>query len=170
MLAGRGGEEEEFKVMYTGSSSSFSLARRLSWPFRTPRGRPPSTWRNIPNTRMRWFSRTSPCPPKASPAPASSSQALWLCADHFWDLFCYRLRWLVHWGRNVSPKRNVIGEMSEIGSWDGRQRCTYLWCPLFRNIFQRIWRIYGEAHEDNVGVGIAQWPQSVVVFLSGCIP
>jgi hypothetical protein len=29
-----------------------------------------------------------------------------LCADHFWDLFCYRLIWLVHSDRNVSP-RNV---------------------------------------------------------------
>lgn len=95
----------EFKATYTDSSSSFSLARRLSLPFRTPRERLPSIWPNTPNTRTRWFSRTSLCPPTASPAPVSSSPALWLCADHFWDLFCCRLRWLVHWDRNVSPKR-----------------------------------------------------------------
>lgn len=92
-----------FKVMYTDSSSSFSLARRLSLPFQTLHERLPSIWLNIPNTRTRWFSRTSLCLPMASPAPASSWRALWLCADHFWDLFCYRLRWLVHWDRNVSP-------------------------------------------------------------------
>lgn len=85
-----------FKATYTDSSSFFWLARQLSLPFQTPLERLPSIWLNIPNTRMRWFSQTSPCLLMASPALVSSLRALWLCADHFWDLFCYRLRWLEH--------------------------------------------------------------------------
>lgn len=94
--------------MYTDSSSSFSLEARLWSPFQTPLERLPLIWPSIPNTRTRWSSRTSLCLPMASLAPASSLQALWLCADHFWDLFCYRLRWLVHWDRNVSPTREYV--------------------------------------------------------------
>lgn len=99
-----------FKVMYTDSSSSSSLARRLSLPFQTLRARLPSIWQNTPNTRTHWSSQTSLCPRMASQVPVSSWRALWLCADHFWDLFCYRLRWLVHWDRNVSPKSGDLSD------------------------------------------------------------
>lgn len=30
--------------------------------------------------------------------------------------------------------------------------------------------VNGEAHEDDIGVRIGQWTQSVIVFLSCCIP
>lgn len=41
-------------------------------PSQTPRGRPPSTWRNTPSRRTRLSSPPSPVPLAASPAPASA--------------------------------------------------------------------------------------------------
>lgn len=95
--------EIEFKAMYTDSSSFSLLAMQLWSLFRKPHERLPSIWQSIPNTRMRWSSRTWPVLPMSSQALASSLQALWLCVDHFWDLSYYRLILLVHLDRSAWP-------------------------------------------------------------------
>ena len=42
--------------------------------------------------------------------------------------------------------------------------------PLLGDVLQGVGRVDGEAHEDNIGVGVGERPQPVVVFLSGGIP
>ena len=42
--------------------------------------------------------------------------------------------------------------------------------PLLWNILQAVRRVYAEAHEDDVCVGVGQRPESIVVLLTGGIP
>ena len=41
---------------------------------------------------------------------------------------------------------------------------------LIHNIFERIWAINCEADEDEIGFGIRQWPQTIILFLSRRVP
>ena len=42
--------------------------------------------------------------------------------------------------------------------------------PLLWDILQTVGRIYTKAHEDYIGVGVGERPQSIIVLLSSCIP
>ena len=42
--------------------------------------------------------------------------------------------------------------------------------PFLRDILERVWRVYAEAHEDDLGVGVGERPQPVVVLLAGRVP
>lgn len=42
--------------------------------------------------------------------------------------------------------------------------------PLFLDVIKGIRRVDGEADEDDVGVGIAEGPETIVVFLASGIP
>lgn len=105
----------KFKALYTDFSSSSLLAMQLESLFRTPHERLPSIWQSIPNTRMRWSSRTWPVLPMSSRALASSLQALGLCVDRFWDLSYYRLILLVHLDRSAWPTMRQEGQTREKG-------------------------------------------------------
>ena len=41
---------------------------------------------------------------------------------------------------------------------------------LFLDVIQRIWRVYCETDEDDVGVGIGERTKTIVIFLSSGIP
>ena len=42
--------------------------------------------------------------------------------------------------------------------------------PLLGNIFKGVWRVYGETHENDVGVGIGKRPQTIIVLLTSSVP
>jgi hypothetical protein len=42
--------------------------------------------------------------------------------------------------------------------------------PLFLNVVERVGRINGETDQDDVGVRVRQWAQTIVILLSGGIP
>ena len=42
--------------------------------------------------------------------------------------------------------------------------------PLLRDVLERVWGVYGEAHEDDVGVGVGERAETVVVLLTSGIP
>ena len=42
--------------------------------------------------------------------------------------------------------------------------------PFLWDILQRVGGVYTEAHQDDIGVGVGEGPQSVIVLLSSCIP
>jgi hypothetical protein len=44
------------------------------------------------------------------------------------------------------------------------------WSYLVHDILERVWTINGEANEDDVGLGVGERPQSVVLLLSGSVP
>ncbi|RUS12828.1 hypothetical protein BC937DRAFT_86908 [Endogone sp. FLAS-F59071] len=35
---------------------------------------------------------------------------------------------------------------------------------------ERCWLVDSKAYQDDVGLGVGQWPKSVVVLLAGCVP
>jgi hypothetical protein len=41
---------------------------------------------------------------------------------------------------------------------------------LVHNVFQRIGAVDGKADENQVGLGVRKWPETVVFFLSGRVP
>ena len=41
---------------------------------------------------------------------------------------------------------------------------------LFLDVIQRVRRVDGETDENNMGVGVAERPQTVIVFLTSSIP
>jgi len=41
---------------------------------------------------------------------------------------------------------------------------------LVHDIFQRIRAVDGEAYEEEIGLGVRKWSQSVIFFLSGSVP
>ena len=45
-----------------------------------------------------------------------------------------------------------------------------LGCPLLGDVLQAVRRVYTKAHQNDVGVGVRQGTQSVVVLLAGGIP
>jgi len=44
------------------------------------------------------------------------------------------------------------------------------WKPLCSDVIKRRWADDREADEEDVGLGVGEWSQSVVIFLSCCIP
>ena len=42
--------------------------------------------------------------------------------------------------------------------------------PFFRDVLERVGGVYAEAHQDDVGVGVGEGPQSIVVLLTGRVP
>ena len=42
--------------------------------------------------------------------------------------------------------------------------------PFLRDVLERVGGVYAEAHQDDVGVGVGEGPQSVVVLLTGRVP
>ena len=42
--------------------------------------------------------------------------------------------------------------------------------PFLWDVLQRVWGVYTEAHEDDIGVGVGEGPQSVIVLLTSRIP
>ena len=41
---------------------------------------------------------------------------------------------------------------------------------LVHYILQRVWAVNGKANEEEVGLRVGQWPESIVLFLSRCVP
>jgi len=37
---------------------------------------------------------------------------------------------------------------------------------LLLNVIQRIWRIHSETDQDDVGIGVRQWAQTIVILLT----
>lgn len=48
--------------------------------------------------------------------------------------------------------------------------CVFGCVVVFDGLTQTVGAVDGEAHEDDVSVGVGERPQSVVVFLSGRVP
>lgn len=46
---------------------------------------------------------------------------------------------------------------------------VYLRKPLFSHVFEGGGRCDGEADEEDVGLGVGEGSEAVVVFLAGCI-
>ena len=44
------------------------------------------------------------------------------------------------------------------------------WRPLLRDVLERVGRVYGEAHQDDVCVGVGERAEAIVVLLSGRVP
>jgi len=51
-----------------------------------------------------------------------------------------------------------------------RTKVHHLGDPRFLNIIQRIWRVNCKADKDYMGAGIAERSETVVLFLTCCIP
>jgi hypothetical protein len=41
---------------------------------------------------------------------------------------------------------------------------------LLLNVVQRVWRVDSEADEDDMGVRVTEWAESVIIFLTSRIP
>lgn len=41
---------------------------------------------------------------------------------------------------------------------------------LLLNVVQRVGRVYSETNEDDMGIGVAERAEAVIVFLAGGIP
>jgi hypothetical protein len=52
----------------------------------------------------------------------------------------------------------------------GKQLGVYRWTHLVHNVFQRVGAVNGKADEEDVGFGVRERPQSIVLLLSGGIP
>jgi hypothetical protein len=41
---------------------------------------------------------------------------------------------------------------------------------LVHDIFERIWTVDGETNENEVGLRVRKWAESIVLFLPSCVP
>ena len=67
----------------------------------------------------------------------------------------------------------VVAQITLVADQDDRHVGTevlHLRRPLLRDVLQAVGTVNGKAHEDNVGVGVGQRPETVVVFLTCRVP
>merc|ERR1719327_694609 len=84
-----------------------------------------------------------------------------------------RLHWLLLHLPELLDCVGVVAEVLLVADRDDGDvgaEVFHLWRPLLGDVLQRVWRVNGEAHEDDICVWVGERAQSVIVFLPSCVP
>lgn len=54
-------------------------------------------------------------------------------------------------------------------TWDTRTMVVHLWDPFLPHVLEGWRRRYTEANKEDIGLGVRQWPETVIILLPFCV-